>query len=281
MTAIAKLSHRALIRVTGPDWATFLKGLCTAHIDRISQEIAEGRFHSLHYGAFLRPQGKMYADALLQAVAPEEIWLDVPVPARDELLAKLTLYRLRAKVTIEAMDGPVYVAFGGDLPSGFLADPRGRVTGATFGFSYENQGDEGDAGDWVAFRMNVGLSDPGYDFGMDALYAIDANLDLLDAIDFHKGCYVGQELTSRMKRRGQIKNRILPFRYTDDLPESGHEILQNDRKAGEVLLAGRGIGLGLMRLDRLEGMTGKFDDGIVPFVPLWMAPHAVVVTPDL
>ncbi len=271
MTAIARLPHRALIRITGPDWATFLKGLCTAHIDRITAEVADGRFGNLHYGAFLRPQGKMYADCLLMARGPEEIWLDVPLASRPELLAKLNMYRLRAKVTIDALEAPVFVAFGGDLPAGFSDDPRGAIVDDTFGFAYDDRKATTDDAEWTAFRIGLGISDAGQDFGMDALYAIDANLDLLDAIDFHKGCYVGQELTSRMKRRGQIKNRLLPLISQGDL-ESGAEILIGERKVGEVTSAYGPIGLGLMRIDRLvqnDVQSGGY--AVTVAVPAWIA----------
>jgi len=273
MTEIARLSHRALIRVTGPDWASFLKGLCTAHIDRITAEVADGRLDSLHYGAFLRPQGKMYADCLLTARGPEDIWLDVPLSARPELLARLNMYKLRARVAIEAQERPVFVAFGGDLPDGFGADPRAGITGGIFGFSYDDRAATAADTAWTTFRIGLGIAEAGQDFGMDALYAIDANLDLLDAIDFHKGCYVGQELTSRMKRRGQIKNRLLPLESAGDL-ESGAEILIGERKVGEVVAAYGQVGLGLMRLDRLESLHVQSQGHAVTVtVPAWVAPH--------
>lgn len=252
MTRITSLAHRALISIAGPDWAAFLKGLCTADIDAVMDDSAKGLFHSLHYGAFLRPQGKMICDCILQAVSADEIWLDVPLSERDELLAKLNMYKLRAKVTIVALDRPVFVAFGGDLPVGFAPDPRGAIVGATFGFAYTPQAENADTDTWVAFRFRHGFSDPGVDFVQDELYPIDANLDLLDAIDFHKGCFIGQELTSRMKRRGQIKNRILPLIHAGHLVK-GAEILLGERKIGEVLNTHDGASLGLMRLDRLEG----------------------------
>ncbi len=270
---ITRLPHRALIRISGPDWASFLKGLCTAYIDEIVAEGAEGVYGRLHYGAFLRPQGKLICDCLLQLVAADDIWLDVAASVRDELLAKLNMYKLRAKVMIEALDAPVYVAFDGDLPDGFATDPRASIIDAPFGLAYGKQTDTTDVETWDAYRMAYGLSDPGADFDADDLYAIDANLDLLHAIDFHKGCYVGQELTSRMKRRGQIKNRILPFAYKAEAPERGSEILNGDKRAGEVLLAGHGVGLALMRIDR---RTGSLSFGATPIdliIPDWIAPH--------
>jgi len=269
MTKIAFLAHRAVIRLSGPDWAKFLKGLCTAHIETLSAEVQQGRFARLHYGAFLRPQGKLIGDALLHAVAADDIRLDVPLSVRDELLAKLNMYRLRAQVTIEALDTPVFAAFDG-VPGGFMHDPRSDIVGAAFGFAYAPQTADAAAGDWAAWRMDLGLAEAGTDFGPDALYAIDANLDLLGAIDFHKGCYVGQELTSRMKRRGQIKNRILPLRHGGTLVP-GAEILSGELKAGEVLASTPERSLGLMRLDRCDGELTCNAAAIYLHRPAWLA----------
>ena len=282
MPQIASLPHRTLIRIAGPDWATFLKGLCTAHIDRISDDVASGRLNSLHYGAFLRPQGKMYADCLLILVAADEIWLDVPLSARDELLSRLNMYKLRAKVTIEPLERPVFVAFGDAVPENFSTDPRGAIVGAAFGFAYGDRVANADAGEWMAHRMRLGISDPGYDFGADELYAIDANLDLLDAIDFHKGCYVGQELTSRMKRRGQIKNRILPLMSAQRL-QSGTELTIGERKVGDVLAVTPETtppaALALVRLDRLSQMDVVVDQTKATLdPPTWLTANLSTVS---
>jgi hypothetical protein len=273
MTKIAFLPHRAVIRVSGPDWAKFLKGLCTAHIETLAAEVQQGRFARLHYGAFLRPQGKMIGDALLHAAAADDIRLDVPAGIRDELLAKLNMYKLRAQVTIEAVDAPVFAAFGG-VPGGFLRDPRSEIVGAEFGFSQRAQTADATAEDWAAWRMEQGLAEAGGDFGPDELYAIDANLDLLGAVDFHKGCYVGQELTSRMKRRGQIKTRIVPLRH-EGLLTAGAEILSGELKAGEVLASVHGRSLGLMRLDRMGGDLTCNAAAVRIHLPAWLAPHVL------
>ncbi len=267
--SITALPHRALIRITGPDWAPFLKGLCTAHIDDIVRDSQSDAPIRLYYGAFLRPQGKVYADCLIQAVAADDIRLDVPLSAREELLAKLNMYKLRAKVTIEALDTPVCVALGG-MPAGFTADPRSEIVGTPFGRLYEPCEADAREADWTAFRYRLGVAEAGQDFDKDQLYAIDANLDLLGGIDFHKGCYVGQELTSRMKRRGQIKNRILPLTHGGML-ERGAEVLNGDLRAGEVLASVDGISLALMRLDRMEGELSIGGKMIKLHVPSWLA----------
>ncbi|ESQ83381.1 hypothetical protein AEAC466_14120 [Asticcacaulis sp. AC466] len=273
-SVIVHLPHRALISVSGPDWASFLKGLCTAHIDPLAEAANKGEFLKPYYGAFLRPQGKMICDALLHAVSADEVRIDVPLCERDELVAKLNMYRLRAKVTIAPLDLPVHVAFGRNLPDGFMADPRKSIIDLNFGMAYGWTGEASDLTAWTTFRFAQGLSDPGLDFARDDLYPIDANLDLLGAIDFHKGCYVGQELTSRMKRRGQIKNRILPFRYAGNRsPGAGAEVLSGERRAGHVLAAENGLGLGLIRVDRRFGALSADDTELVLHIPNWIAPH--------
>jgi folate-binding protein YgfZ len=261
----AALTHRALLSVSGPDWASFLKGLCTAHIDDLADEVSRGELHRLHYGAFLRPQGKMIADCLLHAVSADEIWLDAPLDVRDELFAKLNMYKLRARVSIARRDEAVVAAMNA-LPDGFMSDPRSLITGGVYGRAY---GVGGGDGDWRSFRYALGLAEGGEDFGADDLYAIDANLDALNAIDFHKGCYVGQELTSRMKRRGQIKNRILPLRHEGRLNKAA-EVLVGERKIGEVLSGGDGASLGVMRLDRLAGEATCDGVKVEVIIPDWL-----------
>jgi len=285
MTSITTLAHRSLVRLTGPDWAPFLKGLCTAHIDDMSAHCNVGEHHKLYYGAFLRPQGKLICDVLLHTVSSDEVWLDIPLSEREEIMSKLNMYRLRAKVSLETLDCPVSVAFGGEMPAGFMVDPRSVVSRSAFGMAYGPFKPTTSHEDWRSYRIGLGLSDPGLDFLKDQLYAIDANLDLLGAIDFHKGCYIGQELTSRMKRRGQIKNRILPFVYappqsnTDAivLPVLGEDILSGERRCGEILAMTSKSGLGLMRIDRLTSPLHCGHLELDLCIPEWIAPHLSVL----
>jgi folate-binding protein YgfZ len=186
------------------------------------------------------------------------------------------MYRLRAKVAIEVVDTPVFVAFDG-VPDGFMRDPRADIVGAAFGFCYGTQAANAAAERWAAWRIDLGLAEAGTDFGPDALYAIDANLDLLGAIDFHKGCYVGQELTSRMKRRGQIKNRILPLRHNGTLT-TGTEVLSGELRAGEILASQNERSLGLMRLDRCGGDLTCNATPVWLHRPAWLAEATAELT---
>jgi folate-binding protein YgfZ len=103
-----------------------------------------------------------------------------------------------------------------------------------------------------AAKLVLGVPGPA-DWGSDKTYPIEANFDLLNGIDFQKGCFVGQETTSRMKRRGQIKSRMLPIRFDGPAPAPGSEILAGELRAGEVLSGGDGRAMALLRLDRALG----------------------------
>ena len=108
-------------------------------------------------------------------------------------------------------------------------------------------------------RLALGVPDPDRDCPAETTYPIEANFDLLGGIDFRKGCFVGQETTSRMKRRGAIKTRMLPIAFEGEAPAFGAEVLAGDRRAGEVLSGQDGRAIALLRLDRIEGAELSVD----------------------
>lgn len=264
--SIAHLTSRALIAVGGPEWQGFLQGLITQDVETMA--LGEVRF-----GALLTPQGRLLYDLFI--VGREEgVWLDVEAEHRDAIIQRLMMYRLRAKVEISTSDTPVYAAFeplppagrgwgGGASASGpepapppptpspqggggFVVDPRlPQLGGRTYG-ACEATADEAA---YDIHRLALGVPGPA-DWGSDKTYPIEANFDLLNGIDFKKGCFVGQETTSRMKRRGQIKSRMLPIRFEGPAPASGTEILAGDLRAGLVLSGAIGGAIALLRLDR-------------------------------
>jgi folate-binding protein YgfZ len=258
----ALLTDRALIRVAGADARSFLQGLLTQDVETL----AEGE---LRYGALLTPQGRLIYDLFLLCEV-EGVLLDVASGARDDLVQRLTLYRLRAKVRIEPVNGTPLACWGeGDPGQGWLADPRLRALGWR---RYDgSDAAKGQPGDYDAHRLSLGVVDPARDAPDSDLYPIEANLDLLNGIDFKKGCFVGQETTSRMKRRGQIKSRIVPLRFDGAAPAFGAEVLSGELRAGEVRSSAAGRALALIRLDRaalgnltVEGRAVRLDP------PDWM-----------
>lgn len=236
-SAIA-LPYRAALSFEGPDALSFLNG-------QVTQNLSGTDIPTLKYGAFLRPQGKIITDAFFFIMRPDLVLVDVAATEAEGLLKRLNLMRLRAKVVIRPLEEKVCISWQSDTD--FFKDPRLPDTSLYRGFS--NSGDS-DLTKWNQFRMTHNISETGTDFGADRLYAADANLDLLNGVDFKKGCFVGQELTSRMKRRGQIKNRLFSLSSTHTIP-IGAKLLQNDREVGDVLSAYEHLGMGLIRLDRL------------------------------
>jgi len=261
---IARLDSRALIRVSGPDARPFLHNLLTQEVETL----APG---GLRFGALLSPPGRLLFDLFLWG-EPDAVVLDVATDRRDALLQRLAMYRLRAQVAVEADARPVFAAFGGDLPPGFIADPRlpdlgGRGLG---GKPTTNASED----DYNTHRLSLGVPDPAADTLPDKTYVIEANFDLLNGIDFQKGCYVGQETTSRMKRRGAIKTRMLPIAFDGPPPPFGTEVLNGDLRAGEVLGGRDGGAMALLRLDRLEGTITVEGRTVTVRWPGWMAAPA-------
>lgn len=257
---VAKLNSRAVIAVGGADWRTFLQGLLTQDVDGLAP--GEARF-----GALLTPQGRLLYDLFIVGT-DEGCLLDVAAEHRDAVLQRLTLYRLRAKVELAARDLQVFAEF----PAGTgLADPRLPELGARI---YGDAAADAEESAYEAHRLALGVPGPA-DWGSDKTYPIEADFDLLNGIDFRKGCFVGQETTSRMKRRGQIKSRMLPITFDGPPPASGTEILAGDLRAGEVLSGVVGRAMALVRLDRALGADLTAGDRAVRIeTPAWFPQSA-------
>lgn len=240
-TRIAHLSSRALVRVSGPDARPFLHNLLTQDVESLSPG-------DLRFGALLSPPGRLLFDLFLVGQV-DGVLLDVGADRREALIQRLSMYRLRANVTIDALDIPVMAAWNGDA-AGFITDPRASGLG---GRRYDGAATpDATEADWLAHQLAVGAPASG-DAVIDKTYPIEADLDLLHGIDFQKGCFVGQETTSRMWRRGAIRNRMLRITFDGPPPAMGAEVLNGDLRAGEVMTGHDGAAMALLRLDRLEG----------------------------
>jgi folate-binding protein YgfZ len=237
-TVIAPLPSRAVIQATGPDAKSFLNGLLTQEIETL----ADGQ---LRFSGLLTPQGRLLYD-LFALGTPDGVLLDVAAEHRDAILTRLTMYKLRAKVELTAVNLTVFAAW----PAEGHADPRLSALGSRlYTRDFETTATEDD---YDAHRLALGVPGPA-DWGTDKTYPIEANFDLLNGIDFKKGCFVGQETTSRMKRRGTIKTRMLPIAFDGPPPAFGTEVLAGQLRAGEVLSGRDGRAMALLRLDRIEG----------------------------
>jgi len=257
------LTDRALLSVDGPDSRDFLQGLLTQDV----ASLAEGE---LRYAALLTPQGRLILDLFILGTV-SGVLLDVAADRRDDLVRRLTLYRLRAKVAFSMDDRQVSVVLGdGQDMSGWARDPRlGAMGWRGYGLQQPEGALPGGLTDYQIHRTRMGIPDMA-DFGEDATYPIEANLDLLNAIDFRKGCFIGQETTSRMKRRGQIKSRMLPITDLEGPLETGAEVLKGELRAGEVRSTHGVAGLALVRLDRLDGALSVDGRAVEVRYPDWI-----------
>lgn len=267
MTArLAHLTSRSPIRVSGPDWRDFLQGLISNDVE----SLAPG---DMRFAALLAPQGRFLFDMFVIATS-DGCLLDVQAAQRDALAQRLAIYRLRAKVEISPADGAVWALWDTDAaPDGWIADPRLSGLGWRAISPSPVQGAQiTDEAAYDAHRLALGVPDPARDLVSDKTYPIEADFDLLNGIDFKKGCYVGQETTSRMKRRGGIKSRMLPIVFDGAAPALGAEVLANGKlRAGEVLSGGEGRAMALLRLDRIEGAELTVDGRAVRAErPTWM-----------
>jgi len=236
------LSDRAVISVTGAEAKTFLQGLVTNDVTKLAPERPL-------YAALLTPQGKVLYDFLL-SVAGETIYLDCHAASAEALLKRLTLYRLRARVELArradlsvlwnsqtGFDDPRWPALGRRA----VAPPQGPDVSSAY----------------LDRRLELGVPE-GSDFGSDKIFALDAGLEELRGVSFDKGCYIGQELTARMKHRGTARKRLLPISTLDrsDLPTPGSEVCAGNMVLGEITAVYGVRGFALIRLDRWEEAKG-------------------------
>jgi tRNA-modifying protein YgfZ len=264
------LSDRALLRVEGADWRSFLQGLLTQDMETLAQ--GETR-----YAALLTPQGRLLFDLLVTADEGGAS-LDVAADSADALLTRLKMYRLRAKVELERRPGRVVAVWGEVAPTGggWRRDPRLPALGWR---GVDLPRPEGaslvDEAAYDLHRLELGVPDLQRDRLADKAYALEANLDLLNGVDFHKGCFVGQETTSRMKRRGVVKSRLIPIRFDGPPPAFGAEVLSGELRAGVVHSGADGRALALLRLDRALGAELTVDGRAVALaIPAWLATAA-------
>jgi len=237
------LADRAVIALSGPEARSFLQGLITNDINRLAPDRPL-------YAALLTPQGKILFDFLI-AEGDGAVLLDCAAASRDALVKRLSMYRLRAKVEIAAREQLAVI--WGDLPSIAFDDPRMPELGRrTIMARAEMPGDVLPSDAYLKHRLSLGVPE-GADFGSDKMFALDAGLEELHGVSFEKGCYVGQELTARMKHRGTARKRLLLIESQDGtLPEPGTDVSAAGRSLGEIASSDGTRGFALVRLDRLD-----------------------------
>lgn len=226
---------RRLLAITGADRADFLQGLVTNDVRR----------PGLTYAALLTPQGKYLADFFLWPQA-EAIWIDVAASHADDLARRLAMYRLRAQVGIEPLDIGVRCGTG-PAPDGALPDPRHSALGWRL---YGAEGDDGT--DWDAIRVAHVIPETGIELTPES-YILEAGFERLHGVDFRKGCYVGQEVTARMKHKTELRKGLVQVRVDGAAPVGTTITGEDGREAGVLYTQAGGLGIAHLRFDRLDG----------------------------
>jgi folate-binding protein YgfZ len=232
----AALHDRAVISVKGETARDFLQGLVTNDM----AACAPGR---PVYAALLTPQGKI----LFESIVHEQdgaFLIDCAAPVAPDLLKRLTMYRLRARIDIALRD-ELAVAVDGDGPP----DPRLAALGAR-GIAARGGAADGTAA-YHARRLSLGVPDSA-DMPPDTVFALDAGLEELHGVSFRKGCYVGQEVTARMKHRATARRRFLIADVDGAMPAPGTPVVANGKELGTLATGAGSRALALIRLDRLE-----------------------------
>jgi folate-binding protein YgfZ len=265
----ALLPDRGVVKVAGDEARKFLNGLLTADIDEVSP-------HAARYAALLTPQGKIIVDCIIAETREEDgggFFLDCPRALASTLVQRLNFYKLRAKVLIEDLSETlgVLAAWDGSGATDYglaYADPRLRALGLRVmlppHLAAEAAADLSaelvDAGAYEAHRIALGVPRGGVDFTYGDAYPHETNMDQLRGVDFDKGCYVGQEVVSRIEHRARARTRIVPVAFEEFVPEAGVPVLAGDKEVGTMGSAAAGRGLAMLRLDRVgealaAGMT--------------------------
>ena len=248
---VSLLADRGVLRVTGADAKTFLQGLLTNDMGKTESG------NAIHAG-LLSPQGKILFDFFVVPSGGGYV-IDAPKDTLGELAKRLSFYRLRADVAIEeAPEFAVAALWNGALapPAGAIvyADPRLAELGMRVllpdGISVDDLAcATAPTEDYHAHRIALGVPQGGRDYAYGDAFPHEALFDQLNGVDFKKGCYVGQEVVSRMEHRGTARKRIVPIAGNAAL-ESGIEIMAGDLPAGEIGSVDGTRGLALLRLDR-------------------------------
>jgi folate-binding protein YgfZ len=281
------LEDRGVLAIGGPERAAFLQGLVSNDVMRVSNERAI-------YAALLTAQGKYLHDFML-VERDEAIWLDGEAARLADLKRRLTMYRLRAKVTVDDRPDLAVAAIFDSACLGLpdepgaarlfddgsaFTDPRLAALGARIILprdrirqaSRDSGATEADFAEYDRLRLELGVPDGSRDLLLDKSILLESGFDELHGVDWQKGCYIGQELTARTKYRGLIKKRLLPVEIDGPAPEPGTIITAHGHEAGEMRSSRDRIGLALLRLEAVSH-NGKLIAGpaaITPMTPDWM-----------
>jgi folate-binding protein YgfZ len=284
------LAERAVLEIAGADRSAFLQGLVSNDIEKVAADRAI-------YAALLSAQGKYLHDFFIAALG-DAFYLDAEAARLADLKRRLTLYRLRAKVTIA--DGERFIvaaAFGDDAPAALgLASEAGAAVPFAGGVAsvdprlpqlglrlllpreaglapLERAGfAAAEPESYDRFRLALGVPDGSRDLTIDKAILLEAGFEELNGVDWQKGCYIGQELTARTRYRGLVRRRLMPVAIDGPTPACGTAVTADGREVGEMRSSCEGLGLALLRIESAAegGRLSAGDALVTPRNPGWM-----------
>lgn len=252
-----RLKDRSVVLVSGPDAEHFLQNILTTDLDQLEPGKAKP-------GALLTPQGKILFDFLVSRAGAVAFRLDCRTDIADDFIRRLLLYRLRAKVEISKQEQELVTAqwdidsSRSDADSSSSGDDSISVVDVRFpGGNVRRRygspaGESDDPSSWDRLRIAHGIAESGKDYQLGDAFPHDVLLDQTDGVGFRKGCYVGQEVVSRMQHRGTARRRVLLVSADAALPEPGTDLTVEGRSVGRMGSAHGSEGLAIARIDRVK-----------------------------
>ncbi|MEO0637114.1 MAG: folate-binding protein [Pseudomonadota bacterium] len=251
--SIEHLTSRAVLAVSGADAQDLLQRVITANVDTLPEQTARDC-------ALLTPQGKILFQFLISR-SSDGFRIDCPADDRDALMKRLSLYKLRSDVELAISDLKVITSertFEGAIIDERAPELGWRAYDAQVPVTQVPGKAELEKG-YHARRWNAGIPEIGADYDTQSTFAHEALLDLTQGIDFRKGCYVGQEVVSRVEHRSKARKRFVKIAANDDLPAKGADIVVAGKTVGTMGSSNGQIGLALVRLDKLPGADVEVD----------------------
>ncbi len=255
---IVQLPDRVLISVTGPDAEHFLQNILTTDLDALAAEDAKP-------GALLTPQGKILFDFLVSRDGNGGLLLECRADIADDFIRRLTLYKLRAKVEISKQEQMLVSVSWNPDSNASVSDSSASQNDSTVRHDrrfaeparvFRIYGQTAPAGDqmqaWEDFRLAHAIAESGPDYALSDAFPHDVLLDQTGGVGFGKGCYVGQEVVSRMHHRGTARRRVLLVSADAPLPASGTDITAGGKILGALGSVSGTQGLAVVRIDRVK-----------------------------
>ncbi|MCR9139107.1 MAG: folate-binding protein YgfZ [Alphaproteobacteria bacterium] len=244
MSCVA-LPHRSLVRIAGQDAQTLLQDVISCDVDGLPASLAR-------VGALLTPQGKILFEFLISRTGDNGFLFDLDADQVGPFIQRMTMYKLRAKADIERVESTgVAACWDCDPAEALVVDERFCEGSPVYRRYGSDVVDTGNTDEYTRLRIDHGVAEAGRDFEPSEAFPHDVLMDLNKGVSLKKGCFVGQEVVSRMQHRGTARRRIVRVNGADALPEPGTPIQANERAVGQLGTTLENTGLALVRVDRV------------------------------